>query len=385
MLDRLATDRFLKSLDHLDRGALRVTLPDGRTYGFQGKRPGIKADFALDDWRVPLMLARRGDLGMAESYRAGLWRSDNVQDLIAFAIENEDAVHSYAYGSRLVQWSAALSYKLKLNTLRGSRRNIQAHYDLGNDFYKLWLDPTMTYSAGLFGADGDLQQAQLNKYDRIVDRLQAPSGSVLEIGCGWGGFAERAVERGDYAVKGITLSAAQHAYATDRMQGRADIALEDYRAQGGQFDSIVSIEMFEAVGEKYWQTYFDKIGSLMKKGGRAVIQTITIDDSRFEAYRRGSDFIRSFIFPGGMLPGPSRFAAEAAKAGLQVTDRFDFGLDYARTMEHWLATFDAQAPAIRDLGYDDGFIRLWRFYLAACIAGFRTGRTDVMQVELRHA
>ena len=334
----------------------------------------------------PQILLSKGDTGLAEDYRDGLWQSDNLQNLVALAIDNDHAISPFLYGSALAQKIGNFSYKLRLNTLKGSRRNVSAHYDLGNDFYKLWLDPTMTYSSALFTKrQEDLVQAQHNKYDRIIDRLHKSSGSILEVGCGWGGFAERAINKGDFDIKGITLSDEQHDYASSRLQHKAKIVLEDYRAQTGTFDNIVSIEMFEAVGEKYWKTYFEKISALLKKSGRAVIQTITIDDNLFDTYRTGNDFIRTFIFPGGMLPGPNRFALEAAKSGLRINDRFDFGQDYATTLEHWLKSFDSKKQEILALGYEESFIRMWRFYLAACIASFRTGRTDVMQVELQHA
>jgi cyclopropane-fatty-acyl-phospholipid synthase len=281
---------------------------------------------------------------------------------------------------------AMLSYLLKLNSLKGSKKNIHAHYDLGNEFYKLWLDPTMTYSAAIYKDQNEtLEQAQHNKYDRIVDCLDQKSGSLLEVGCGWGGFAERAQDKGDFGIKGITLSEEQHDYARDRLGQKADIVLEDYRHQNGKFDNLVSIEMFEAVGERYWPTYFNKIGDLLSKNGKAVIQTITMNEHDFPRYRRGGDFIRSYIFPGGMLPSPSRFREEAEKVGLKAGNEFYFGQDYATTLEHWLKDFEAKRDEVKALGFDDGFIRLWRFYLAACVAGFRTGRTDVMQVELAHA
>ena len=276
-----------------------------------------------------------------------------------------------------------LSYLLRLNSVKGSKKNIHAHYDLGNDFYKLWLDPSMTYSSGIFKNSNDtLEQSQYNKYDRILDCLGEDKGSLLEVGCGWGGFAERAQTRGDFDVRGVTLSEEQHDYARDRLGAKADIVLEDYRHQNGTFDNIVSIEMFEAVGERYWPTYFNKIGSLLSKNGKAVIQTITMNDKDFPRYRQGGDFIRSYIFPGGMLPSPSRFEREVQKAGMQTGNTFYFGQDYARTLESWLHVFDQKKDEVIALGFDEGFIRLWRFYLAACIAGFRTGRTDVMQVEL---
>lgn len=386
MLNSLATSQFLKTMDKIECGSIAVTLPNGRRYDFEGRNSGPSAEMTLNDWSVPVSVARSGDCGLAETYRDGLWSTGNLPDLIAFGLGNESAIERYMNGNLLSKTMTNLSYLLRRNTMQGSRRNIQAHYDLGNDFYSLWLDPTMTYSSALFSTPQEtLATAQNNKYDRIIDRLSGSSGSVLEIGCGWGGFAERAVNRGDYAVKGITLSHQQQAYACNRLGGQAQIALEDYRAQRGSFDNIVSIEMFEAVGESYWPTYFGKMAELLKKNGRALVQTITIEDSLFDRYRHGSDFIRSFIFPGGMLPSPERFSQEASRASLRVTDRFDFGQDYATTMEHWLKAFDSKINAVRALGYDEGFIRLWRFYLATCIASFRNGRIGVMQTELQHA
>ncbi len=278
-----------------------------------------------------------------------------------------------------------LSYLFRINTLKGSKKNIHAHYDLGNAFYKLWLDPSMTYSSAIFDdSTKNLEQAQHRKYDRIIDELDAGSGSLIEVGCGWGGFAERAQQRGDFDIKGITLSEEQHAFAQQRLGNSADIVLEDYRHQQGKFQHIVSIEMFEAVGERYWQTYFAKLKSMLQQKGKAVVQTITINEADFPRYRRGGDFIRSFIFPGGMLPTPTRFKQEAAKAGLKVDNEFFFGYDYAKTLGVWLNNFDAEINKVKALGFDESFIRLWRFYLAACISGFNTDRTNVMQVTLSH-
>lgn len=381
-----AADQFLKKLDALEYGRFELVTPDGRTRVFEGRQPGPAACLSLHDWRVVANLAVRGDIGFAEDYKAGLWETACLPDLLSLAMENDRVIDGYIFGSAGMQLMARLSQLLRLNSLSGSRRNISAHYDLGNDFYSLWLDPSMTYSSAIFGHAGEnLQSAQMRKYDRIIDRLSPSSGRILELGCGWGGFAARAAERCDSYIKGVTLSEKQRSYAAARLGGKADIALEDYRHQESTFDHIVSIEMFEAVGERYWPVYFDKISSLLRRGGKAVIQTITIDDSRFEKYRQSGDFIRSYIFPGGMLPSPSRFKAEVEKAGFVMTDRFDFGNDYATTLERWLEAFDSRRADIVALGYDEGFIRMWRFYLAACIAGFRTGRTDVMQVELQHA
>jgi cyclopropane-fatty-acyl-phospholipid synthase len=281
---------------------------------------------------------------------------------------------------------SALFYLFRLNTIKGSKKNIHAHYDLGNAFYSLWLDPSMTYSSALYQSEQDsLTQAQYNKYDRMLDCINHQSGRLLEVGCGWGGLAERAIHKGDYDIKGITLSEEQHDFAQARLGKDVKIVLEDYRHQTGLYDHIISIEMFEAVGERFWPTYFQKLKSLLAKNGKAVIQTITINEHDFPNYRKGGDFIRSFIFPGGMLPSVSRFKQEAEKAGLKAHEPYKFGHDYARTLETWLENFDKQKQQVRALGFDDGFIRLWRFYLAACAAGFRTNKTDVMQMELTHA
>lgn len=385
MFSQNINNKFLGSLDHIEYGRLSLTMPDGKTRFFEGCGAGPSPSLIIHDSRVPANLAFRGDTGFAMDYRDGLWETDDLVGLITLALKNESAMTSYIFGGTLAQIAGRLSNLMRLNTRQGSRRNIHAHYDLGNEFYKLWLDPTMTYSSALFdGQDQSLAHAQLRKYDRIIDHLGNASGSILEIGCGWGGFAERACARGDYDVKGITLSDEQFTFAKQRLNGSATIVLEDYRNQKSQYDSIVSIEMFEAVGERYWKTYFTKLASLLKQDGRAVVQTINIDENRFDHYRRSSDFIRNFIFPGGMLPTTSRFAQEAADAGLRINDCFEFGQDYARTLEIWLKNFDEQKDKVLSLGFDDGFIRLWRFYLAACIAGFRTGRTGVMQVELQH-
>jgi cyclopropane-fatty-acyl-phospholipid synthase len=386
MISAKISDTFLRKLDALEYGQMTLKTPDGKTRIFSGSNPGPSAILAVRDWRVIGNLAINGDIGFAEDYRDGLWDTQNLQDLLSLALVNEKAVDAFIFGSLPARALARFSNLLRLNTLRGSRRNISAHYDLGNDFYRLWLDSSMTYSSAIFSGGGQgLFQAQQGKYDRLIEGLGKNSGSVLEIGCGWGGFAARALERGDYAVKGITLSARQKEYADGHLRGRATVALEDYRHQEGSYDGIISIEMFEAVGQQYWKAYFDKIASLLKKGGTAMIQTITIADDRFARYRQSGDFIRKFIFPGGMLPSPERFTASAAASGLRVTDRLDFGQDYARTLQMWLDSFDDVRPQVASLGYDERFIRMWRFYLAACIAGFRTGRTDVMQIGLSHA
>jgi cyclopropane-fatty-acyl-phospholipid synthase len=378
-------NEFLKKLESLQFGTIFLTTPDGKKYTFQGDDPEPTATLIIKDWRVVINLVAKGDVGFAESYRDGYFECDNLANLLILALKNENILDEYVYGGFFSTIAARISYYLRSNTLKGSRRNIHAHYDLGNNFYSLWLDPTMTYSSAIFDDDNQtLEQAQQNKYDSIIKKLEKSSGNLLEIGCGWGGFAERALFKGDYCIKGITLSCQQQAFANNRLKNKAEIALEDYRSQAGQYDSIVSIEMFEAVGEKYWPIYFKKIKSLLSKNGKAVIQTITIDDAHFQRYRKTSDMLRSFIFPGGMLPSISRFKEEAAKAGLQVTDNFGFGDSYVKTLKHWLGSFEENLSKIRTINFDEKFIRIWRFYLCACIATFSVGRTNVIQAEVAH-
>lgn len=386
MLNKTMTDHFLKTLAGIDYGSLSLRLPDGRQYFFEGVLDGAHGELNIHSLEVITHLMMKGDIGFAEDYRDGLWDTPDLAALLQFGLENDAALNRCLFGSAIFRFVARLMNFARLNTLGGSKRNIHTHYDLGNAFYALWLDPSMTYSSALFTPHTQsLTDAQHNKYDRILDCLGNTPGNVLEIGCGWGGFAERALSTRDCDVKGITLSDEQHRYATDRLRGNATIALEDYRHQQGTYDNIVSIEMFEAVGERYWPTYFSKMASLLKPQGTAVVQTITIGDQYFDAYRKGGDMIRSFIFPGGMLPSPERFTQEAQKAGLNVAGSFDFGKDYATTLRHWLESFEARRAEVLALGFDNRFIRLWRLYLSACIASFTVGRTSVMQMELRHA
>lgn len=386
MLARIAADRLLKKFDSLESGTLDIVLPNGKKESFGGKKPGIKASLKLNDWKVMSNLALRGDSGFAQDYQDGSWETDNLQNLLTFGLVNEKATSQFISGSQAYNALSRISYLFRRNSISGSRRNIHAHYDLGNEFYKVWLDEGMTYSSAIFNDPSEsLTDAQNNKYDRILNHLGKGSGKILEVGCGWGGFAERAADRHGFSVRGVTISNAQYDYAAARLGKKAQIDLKDYRLLDGVFDHIVSIEMFEAVGEQYWNTYFSKLKSLLNKDGKAMIQTITIADDKFEKYRSGGDVIRNYIFPGGMLPSPSRFRMAAEKAGLHQTDSFHFGLDYARTLEMWLEKFDKERATIKAQGFDDGFIRMWRFYLASCIAGFRTGRISVMQAELKHA
>lgn len=385
MFDSQTRDRFLTTLGRIGHGHLRLTTPEGQVHDFAGPRPGPEAALIVHDWRAVRAMAARADVGLTEAYRDGWMDTPDLPALLTFGLLNEDVLDRYVYGSRWQGLAMHAAYWLDRNTRRGARRNIMAHYDLGNDFYALWLDPTMTYSSALFGPGDDLTAAQLRKYDRIIDALPSASGPLLEIGCGWGGFAERALARGDFAPKGLTLSPRQAAFARDRLGPDATIALQDYRDESGRYDHVVSIEMFEAVGQRYWPVYFRKLREVLSDRGRAVIQVITVAEHYFDRYRKGGDMIRSFIFPGGMLPSPPRFAAAATGAGLRVEDTFAFGASYARTLTEWLARFDAARDGVQGLGFDDAFIRVWRFYLSACIAAFTVGRTDVIQYRLARA
>ena len=383
--DRLARDTRLvfELLERLQGGMLEVRLPDGARRLFGDGEHGVTLQ-VHDEAMFGQVLAR-GDIGLAESYLDGHWDSPDITGLLALLAKNRDALKQAVYGSWRKLLAARLRHWLNGNSRTGSKRNIMAHYDLGNDFYKLWLDPSMSYSSALYRAvdDGDLATAQRAKYRRILRRLQAEAGhSVLEIGCGWGGFAELAVQDG-LQVTGLTLSPAQLAWAQQRVPG-ADLRLQDYRDTNEQFDHIVSIEMFEAVGERWWPIYFRTVARALKPGGRAVIQSITIRDDLFADYRKGTDFIQQYVFPGGMLPSRSAFRAAAARQGLAVHGEYAFGADYARTLAEWRHAFEANWPQIAALGFDEQFRRLWRMYLCYCEAGFLAGNIDVVHFELAH-
>jgi cyclopropane-fatty-acyl-phospholipid synthase len=360
-----------------------VRLPDGSSALFGDGEHGVSLH--VHDETMFSMVLARGDIGLAEAYLDGHWDSPDITGLLNLLASNRDALKKAVYGSWRNLLAARVRHWLNSNSRTGSKRNIMAHYDLGNDFYKLWLDPSMSYSAAIYreSDDGSLQSAQHAKYRRILDRLQAKTGeSVLEIGCGWGGFVEMAVGDG-LAVTGLTLSPAQLAWAQKRVP-EADLRLQDYRDTQEKFDHIVSIEMFEAVGEKFWDSYFKTIADALKPGGRAVVQSITIRDDLFASYRKGTDFIQQYVFPGGMLPSRSAFRAAAAKRGLVVKDEFAFGLDYARTLAEWRQAFEDRWPEIAAQGFDENFRRLWRMYLCYCEAGFLAGNVDVVQFELAH-
>ena len=378
-------------LEKIQHGTLEVRLPDGGHLCCGSG--GVAVTLEIADWAVFDQILERGDVGFAEAWIDGQWNSPDLAALLTLLANNRDALAQAVYGQWWQLLTARLRHLFNANTRSGSRRNIMAHYDLGNDFYRLWLDPTMSYSSALFSGDAQqsLESAQLEKYRRILRRLDAQPGQrVLEVGCGWGGFAEVAASEFGLRVHGITLSPAQLDYARQRMAkaGLSDqvtLELRDYRDLSGEtFDHVVSIEMFEAVGERYWPSYFKTLSRMLAPGGRAVVQSITIADALFARYRRGTDFIQQHVLPGGMLPSPSAFKRQADKAGLVIRDAFAFGADYARTLAEWSARFEQSWPEIVAQGFDTRFHRLWQFYLAYCQAGFNSGCTDVVQFELVH-
>ncbi len=386
---------LLRLLARLDRGSLHLRFPDGQQALFGSGAPC--ADLALANWNPLAAALKSGDIGFAESYIAGDWSTSDLARLLALFIRNRSAAEQVIYGSSAGRLWYRIRHWLNRNTRAQSRKNIHAHYDLGNDFYALWLGRSMTYSSALFSEARDphrpasareLEAAQRAKYARVLDELALARGSrVLEIGCGWGEFAVTAARAGQ-RVTGLTLSQAQLSFAHERLARDgldATLKLQDYRDEHGRYDGIASIEMFEAVGEAYWPAYFETLKRCLAPGGRACVQTIEIADALFERYRRGTDFIQQYIFPGGMLPSPSVFAAHAQRAGLKIVNAHSFGRHYARTLATWRTQFAAQETAVRALGFDERFIRLWNFYLAYCEAAFAEGNTDVTQYTLVHA
>jgi cyclopropane-fatty-acyl-phospholipid synthase len=384
----------LALLDRLAHGSLEVHLPDGRVlrFGDAGASQPI-AMIAIHDWSVFADAVSRGDVGFAESYFRGGWTSPDPAALFDVLARNRAIIERAVYGHPIGRAVDRVRHLLRANTRAGSRRNIAAHYDLGNEFYSLWLDPSMTYSSALFSTAHDatpsLASAQAAKYRRVLERLNPrPGAHILEIGCGWGGFAEFAARERDVYVTGISLSREQLRYATERIERaglteRVRFEYRDYRDCTETYDHIVSIEMYEAVGERYWSTYFGTIKRLLRGGGDALVQAITIDESLFERYRAGTDFIQQYIFPGGMLATPTRFAAESNAQGLAVEDAFAFGLDYALTLRLWRDAFMNNLSAVRAQGFDERFVRMWELYLAYCEAGFTSGSTNVYHYHLR--
>ena len=384
----------LKLLMRLKHGTLTVKLPDGSVQRFgNGEQP--MASLHLLNWNVCTAALKSGDIGFAESYIAGDWTTPHLTELLRVFILNRQEVEDVIYGTWLGRFAYRLKHLLRRNTKANSQKNIHAHYDLGNAFYELWLDGTMNYSSAIFEtSQTSMQEAQHAKVRRALRMARVePGNRVLEIGCGWGALAEKATLEFGASVVGVTLSTEQLAWANRRMQRegvaeKTDLRLQDYRDIGKTtadepFDAICSIEMVEAVGREYWPEYFQTVHRLLKPGGYACIQSIVIADALFERYVASTDFIQQYIFPGGCLPCPKEFRAQAARAGFDVVDEFSFGQDYARTLQLWHEQFVAQQAHIMQLGFDTRFMRIWEFYLAYCEAAFRQSNTDVVQYTLR--
>jgi cyclopropane-fatty-acyl-phospholipid synthase len=370
----------------LRRGTLDVTLPDGRTVRCGGLEPGPAAQMTIYSYNFAWRLARSGDIGIAEAYLRREWDTPDLTQFLYIFCVNHDLIQTMLGNpvSRVVQ---LVRHWFNRNTRRQARRNIYAHYDIGNSFYSAWLDPSMTYSSALFenGTD-DLTAAQHNKYRRLAEAINLqPGQKVLEIGCGWGGFAEYVAKNYDAKVVGLTISAQQRDFAQKRMQAaglsdKVEIRFQDYRDERGQYDRIASIEMIEAVGEQFWPQYFTQLRDRLAPGGLAGIQAITIQDKFFNAYRREVDFIQRYVFPGGMLPSPQVLKSLGEKFGVPVIRERIFGEDYAKTLATWRDNFRAAWPNLMPLGFDERFRRLWEYYLAYCEAGFLSGNIDVRQV-----
>lgn len=386
-----AARAVFRLLRQLRVGTLDVQLPDGSMAHF-GHGGGPRAAIRLHDWSVCAAALKSGDIGVAERFIEGGWHSPDLVTLLELFIANRESFESVIYGTWWGSLANRIRHLLNRNSRHGSRRNIHAHYDIGNPFYRLWLDETMNYSSALFEGDFErpIAQAQAAKVQRALRECGVQPGErLLEIGCGWGALAEAAAAEFGARVTGVTLSGEQLEFATERLRrrgldGRSELRLQDYRDISDEpFDAIASIEMFEAVGREYWDSFFATLRARLKPGGRACIQTITIRDDLFERYTRSTDFIQQYIFPGGLLPSPQAFRSEASRAGLEVINELAFGADYAETLRRWRVQFLARDPQVRQLGFDTRFMRIWEFYLAYCEAAFATGSTNVMQFTLR--
>ena len=382
---------FRLMIGRVERGTFSCTLPDGRVFCGVGTDSGPRGHFDVRDPRLFARLVRDGgNVAFGEAYVDGWWDSPDLQALMDVVLANNEVIGQSMPAAGLVRGVQRLHHWVRSNTKAGARRNISQHYDLGNEFYALWLDPSMTYSSALFSDPSEtLEQAQANKYAAICDRLALqPGDHVLEIGCGWGGFAEYAIANRGVRVTGLTLSKEQRDFARVRLfkaglSERADIQLQDYRDERGSYDAVVSIEMFEAVGERYWPIYFKTVADRLKPGAHASIQMITIADHLFEGYRVQQDFVQRHIFPGGMLASRPVALSLAKQAGLDHVETLAFGLDYSRTLRTWHQAFNHRWDEISTLGFDKRFKRMWDYYLTCCAACFEAGTTDVVQLDFR--
>ncbi len=373
----------------LKRGRIDIVLPDGRTFRAEGPDAGYVAELQIHNADLFARIIREGDLGFCEAYMDGWWSSPDLMAFMDLIHDDAEDMYDGFPGQMLVRAYERLRFWLQSNSKRQAKKNISYHYDLGNDFYGLWLDETMTYSSAKFVTGQEpLEKAQIQKYASMVDQMGAqPGDHVLEIGCGWGGFAEYAAKERGLQVTCLTISQEQFKYAVDRIEkaGLSDkvtFKLQDYRDETGTYDGIASIEMFEAVGEKYWPVYFETLRNRLKPGKNATLQIITVQHRRWEVYKRGVDFIQKYIFPGGMLPSPVVLRQQIEKAGLSVAHSIEFGESYSQTLRRWHDTFNAKWDQVAALGFDDRFRRMWNFYLTSCAGTFHSGNCDVTQITV---
>lgn len=382
--------RVFDLVGKLNSGRVDFVLPDGRRFRAEGKCPGPVAEITINNPEVFARLIREGDLGFSDAYLDEWWTTPDLQTFMDFIHADNDDMYDGFSGIAIVRAWEKVRFWFQSNSKRQALKNISHHYDLGNDFYSLWLDDTMTYSSALFNTGQEsLENAQIAKYASMIDQMGVkPGDHVLEIGCGWGGFAEYAAKERGLKVTGLTISKEQLLYAQKRiknkgLEDKVDLKLQDYRDEKGVYDGVASIEMFEAVGEKYWPIYFETIKHCLKPGRQATLQIITVHDARWDVYRKSVDFIQKYIFPGGMLPSPTVLRQEVTKAGLRVQHSIEFGKSYSQTLRRWFDVFNDQWDTINDMGFDDRFRRMWNFYLTSCAATFESGNCDVTQITLQ--
>lgn len=379
-------NKIFKYLENAKYGYLTITTPCKNEIDIGDKSSDLKADIIIKDWSMIDLVISKGDIGFGEAYIQDLFSTSKIENLLLFMTLNQKSLEPLFHSNIFYSILFSIKNFFKKNSLKGSKKNIEFHYDLGNDFYSLWLDETMSYSSAVFNSeDESLKQGQINKYQQILDNL-SDGKNILEIGCGWAGFINQAEKR-NFKVKGLTLSNEQKAYAEKLIAEnnlKSEIHLQDYRLEEAKFDNIVSIEMFEAVGKEYWHDYFSKLKYCLKKEGTAAIQTIVINDEFYKKYEQTSDFIREYIFPGGFLPSPQIFQDLVNQHQLKIAKKFNFGKSYAKTLLKWLEKFNEKKSEILSLGYNEKFIKKWQFYLAYCAAGFNSNRTDVIQYFLTH-